>query len=363
MTMDTDIIRRRLAQQRLTTGQMAAPAEVVAWLGAVQSQEYLEALWSLGLRVSDAREAAVERAFNEGRILRTHVMRPTWHFVAPADVRWLLELTGERVVAGMRSRYRQLELDAGQLAQSCDVIARALEGGRTLTRKELGAALESAGISTAGQRLPHLLMYAELNGVMVSGPRREKQITYALLDERVPPAPRLARDEALAELVRRYFTAHGPATVRDFTWWSGLTAADAKKGLAMAGRAFDQAEIDGQVVYFSADALPAPDPAGTAFLLPTFDEILVGYAGFEKSRWAGHAVDPQAHYHPRVLMDGRVAASWRRTLLKDAVRVDVRPFVPLGREEVTALERAAARYGEFIGLPAQVRVENEGAAG
>lgn len=357
--IEADLIRQRLAQQRLTGQPLATPVEVVAWLGAVQSQEYLEALWSLGLRMNAARDEVIERAFNAGEILRTHVMRPTWHFVAPADLRWLLDLTGGRVQAGLKSRQRQLELDAHQLARSNDVIARALEGGRTLTRRELGAALEAAGISTAGQRLPHMLVHAELDGLIVSGPRRDKQVTYALLEERVRPAPRLARDEALAELVRRYFTSHGPATVRDFTWWSGLTVADAKAGLAAAGDALEQAEIGGQTVYFSAGRVPARDPAGTALLLPTFDEYLVGYAGFEKARWAGYAADQQAHFQQRAVIGGRVVASWRRTLRKNDVLVEIRPFIPLSGAETAALERAAAHYGEFLGLPAQVRVESE----
>ena len=360
-----DIVRQRLAQQRLIGEPLQSPAEVVAWLGAVQSQDYPGAKWSLGLRMQDRRDEAVEQAFNAGQILRTHVMRPTWHFVAPADIRWLLDLTGGRVQAGLGSRYRQLELDADQFARSRAVIARSLAGGQALTRLELGAALESAGISTEGQRLPHILTHAELEGLIVSGPRQGKQHTYALLDERVPPGPRLGREEALAELVRRYFTGHGPATMRDFTWWSGLTVADAKAGLAAAGGGLAQTEIDGETYIYAAAMLPETDLAieESAFFLPTFDEFLVGYSGFEKSRWAGRAANRQAHFDARILLAGRVAGSWRRTIKKNAVTIEAVPFTPLPADEEEALLDAAERYAAFVGQPAQIEIRQPAAAG
>lgn len=359
----SETVRQRLAQQRLTGVPLRTPVEVVAWLGAVQSQEYQEAKWSLGLRMTAGTDATVEQAYNAGEILRTHVMRPTWHFVIPADLGWLLELTAGRVIAGMAARHRQLELDAGQIQRSNDAIARSLEGGRALNRPELAAVLEAAGISTEGQRLPHLLMRAELDGVICSGPRQGKQVTYALIAERAPHARRLSRDEALVELVRRYFTGHGPARVRDFTWWSGLTVADAKAGLGAAGAELARAEIDGEVHYYAADLLDAPDPEETAFLLPTFDELLVGYAGFDKSRSGGHALDPSAHFQARVLIGGRVAASWRRTFKKDVVQIEIVPFAPLFSAEEAALEAAGARYARFGGREAQMTLRKSALAG
>ncbi|HEU5348920.1 MAG TPA: winged helix DNA-binding domain-containing protein, partial [Ktedonobacterales bacterium] len=271
---------RRLSQQRLAREPLDTPEDVVNWLGAVQSQEYQAALWSLGLRMCAATADVIERAFNEGAILRTHVMRPTWHFVTPADIRWMLELTAPRISATMAYYNRQLELDDDLFTHSNTVIAAALEGERQLTRPELGAALAQAGIAVKGQRLGHIIMRAELDGVICSGPRRGKQFTYALLAERAPQSQTLPRDEALAELVRRYFTSHGPATTRDFAWWSGLTVTDARAGLASVGSALSREEIDGQTYWFSASALPEADPAHAALLLPTYDELLVGYNGF-----------------------------------------------------------------------------------
>ena len=344
------IMRQRMAQQRLSQNQFSTPAEVVAWLGAVQSQDYLGAKWSLGLRMQAATDEAVEQAFNAGTILRTHVMRPTWHFVMPADIRWLLELTAPRLHAANATRYRQLELDEVLLRRSDDVIATALQGGRSCTRAELGAALAEAGILVKGLRFIYILFHAELDGIVCSGPRRGKQFTYALLDERAPHARRLPRDEALAELTRRYFIGHGPATVRDFTWWSGLTVADARAGLDMQTSALSHEVIDGQTYYFPASMLPAAKLPEQAFLLPTYDEILVGYSSFDKLRSGGQD-NSKVVFNPRIVIGSRVMGGWQRTFKKGAVVVEIVPFAPLTAADEAAIGAAAQRYGDFVGMP------------
>ncbi len=215
-----DFGHRRLHNQLLIQHPFDQPNEVVAWLGAVQAQEYGHAKWALGMRLPGATDVDVERAIAEGSILRTHVMRPTWHFVTSADIRWMLELTGPRVHALNAYYYRQQGLDDALFARSNAVLAKALAGGNYLTRPELQAALAGAGIvADGGLRASYLMMRAELDMLICSGPRRGKQFTYALLDERAPAASSLPRDEALAELTRRYFTSHGPATLKDFAWW------------------------------------------------------------------------------------------------------------------------------------------------
>jgi DNA glycosylase AlkZ-like len=345
-----DIMRRRLAQQRLSQNPIRTPGEVVAWLGAVQSQDYLGAKWSLGLRMQAATDEAVEQAFNAGTILRTHVMRPTWHFVTPADIRWLRELTAPRVNAANATRYRQLELDEILLRRSNDVIANALRGGQMRTRLELRAALAEAGILAEGLRLVYILFRAELDGVVCSGPRRGKQFTYALLDERAPHARRLSRDEALAELTRRYFTGHGPATARDFAWWSGLTVADARAGPAMQASDFSHEVIEGQTYYFPASMPPAIESPEAAFLLPTYDEILVGYSSFDKLRSGGQD-NSKVVFNSRIVIDGRIVGSWRRTFKKGAVVVEIALFFPLDTAEEAVIVAAVQRYGDFVGMP------------
>jgi hypothetical protein len=351
----TDLAARRLRTQRLAGAPFASAEEAVRWLGAVQSQDYAGAKWALAMRTGDLTDADLDRLFDAGAILRTHVMRPTWHFVLPEDVRWLLELTAPRVKATMAHYDRQLGIDAALLRRSHAVLEAALRGGSYLTRTELAKALERSGIPASGQRLGHLVMHAELDAVIVSGPRRGRQFTYALLDERAPAARRLDRDEALAELTRRYFTGHGPAQVPDFTWWSGLTAADAKRGLSLAGPALAREVIDGRSYWSGAHE---PPQAGAApplvHLLPNFDEFLVAY------RDRSAALDPRldtaafpngsilAHV---VLVDGRVRGGWKRRLGSRQVVVELGSLVAMDND---ALARAAGELERFLGVPVAI---------
>ena len=219
-----DIPHQRLINQHMALARFDKAADVVGWLVAVQAQDYAGAKWALGLRLKGPTDDAIDQAFADGSILRTHLMPPTWHFVTPSDIRWLLALTGPRVHAINAHMYRRLELDAPIFKRSNNGLAKALRGGQTMTRDELRAALEKTGIAVNGDlRMAYLMMRAELDGIVCSGPRRGKQFTYALLDERAPQCKALGSEEALAELARRYFMSRGPATVQDFAKWSGLT--------------------------------------------------------------------------------------------------------------------------------------------
>ncbi len=361
-----DVAVRRLLAQRLIGDPFGSPVEAVRWLGAVQSQDYGGAKWGLAQRVSSTTDAELDRLVDSGAILRTHVLRPTWHFVLPEDIRWMLELTGPRVRAGQAGRHRELELDELTIARAADVFAHALEGGNQLTRPELGAELERAGISPDGQRLPHLLHCAELDGIVVSGPRRGKQFTYALLAERAPEARRLERDQAVAELTCRYFRSHGPAQLQDFVWWSGLTMADARRGVELAGRGLDHHEVDGKDYWFDAALEPAPPVAGEAHLLPNFDEYTVAYRDrgavlhpdrpFDPSFFSYYReAAPQGGILSNVLtVTGRVRGAWRRNLQRRGVRVEIRLLDSLDPAEKAAVEQSAARYGRFLGLPVEL---------
>src|SRR5262245_50797533 len=272
------IARRRLMNQHIAQAAFEKPSDEVAWLGAVQAQDYAGAKWALGQRMQSATDDDLERAFTEGSILRTHVMRPTWHFVTPADIRWMLALTADRVHATNKPLYRRLELDGAVFTRSNAAIVKALRGGKQLTREELKAPLRQAGIATDGElRMGYLMMRAELDGIVCSGPRRGKQFTYALLEERVPRTRALDRDEALAELAKRYFASHGPASLQDFGRWAGLTMADARSGLEAIRSQFTYEVVDGQTYWFSESA-PPPEPASpTASLLSIYDEYIIGY--------------------------------------------------------------------------------------
>lgn len=347
------IAQRRLAQQRLIGNQFGRAEEVVAWLGAIQAQEYGGATWSLGLRMQHPSNDLIEQAFTAGSILRTHLMRPTWHFVTPADIRWMLELTAPRVNAVNAYMYRQLELDEALLSRSNALIGAALEGGRHLTRAELGAVLAQAGIVAKGMRLGYIVHRAELDAVVCSGPRRGKQFTYALLAERAPQARVLQRDEALAELTRRYYTGHGPATIHDFVWWSGLTSADAKAGLALVASALSHEVIDGQTYYFAAQEQPVPERSKAAFLLPTYDEFLISFAKFEQSRRDSHDNSQPLVFDSTIVIDGQIVGSWRRTFQQGTVVIERALVAPLADDDEEALAAAGQRYADFVGMPVQ----------
>ena len=328
------------------------------WLGAVQSQDYAGAKWALGQRTRGATDAELDRLFDEGAILRTHVMRPTWHFVLPEDIRWMLELTGPRVRGGLAARHRELEIDEAVEARAGSAFTAALSGGQHLTRPELGEVLRAAGIAPEGQRLPHLLLGAELNGLITSGPRHGKQYTYALLEERAPKARALDRADAVAELTRRYFRSHGPAQVQDFVWWSGLTVADAREGIALAGAALDHQVIEGKDYWFDARAGPAGRVAEDAHLLSNFDEYTVGY----RDRAAVH---PDRLFDPAlfsfgsilsnvVIIGGRVRGAWRRKVTRRGVTIELRLLDGLKSREATALKAAGDRLSRFLERPVEL---------
>ena len=346
-----EIAHQRLHNQSLTSAAFEKPVDVVAWLGAVQAQDYPGALWAIGLRMQNATAAAIEQAMADGAIARTHVMRGTWHFVAPADIRWMLALAAPRMIASSAHYYRQLELDDATFAASNAVFAQTLRGGRQLTRRELAAALERAGISPKGLRLTFLLSRAELDAVIASGARRGKQFTYALLDEIVPVARTFARDEALAELARRYFTSHGPATLQDFAWWSGLAAAEARAGLEMVKSQLIAEAIDGRTYWLSPSTPTAKVAPPSAYLLPPYDEYTVAYK--DRSAVLDPAYADQTGYGlgPTIAVNGQIVGAWKRTLAKDAIMITHSLFTALNEAETCALAASANRYGTFFERP------------
>jgi len=339
----------RLKHQGLKPVAHATPEAVVRALGAVQSQDYLGAAWALALRAKGLTLAGVDRALAEGRLLRTHVLRPTWHFVAPEDLRWMLALTGPRVRNLMRTYDARLELDAKVYAKARRAMTKALERGGAMTRAELVPVLAKAGVPATGQRLAHLMMDAELDALVCSGPKRGTQMTYVLVDAIVPPTATLSRDEALAALAGRYFHSHGPATVHDFAWWSGLTLGDARRGIA-AARVGDQ-------------VLTAPPPAdrvaGAHFLVSNYDEYFIAYrhrdAVIDRARARNVGIWTTAEYPHQIVLHGRVAGSWRREVSGTRATITLAFHAPPTAAERTALEKAAGAFGRFLGLPCDVR--------
>jgi len=348
------LARTRLDSQVLTRAGLRNAAEVVAWFGAMQAQEYAAARWAIALRLREgALDAAIGRAFDEGRILRTHVMRPTWHFVTPADIRWLLELTAPRVQRAMAPYNTRLELDRRTLVRGTAVLERALGDAGFLTRRELGERLQRARLVMTWQRLAHLVMHAELEGVICSGPRRDKQFTYALVADRAPRAGRLLRDEALGELARRYFRSHAPATIRDFVWWSGLTTADAKRAVEIAGAR--SRDVDGRTHWSMPDQRRAAPRRRPVHLLPIYDEYLVAYRDRDGSSGVPTMLSPPASrsmiFQHTLVIGGQVAGTWRVVRGAGEAAISIQPHRRLAAAERLAIGNAVRQYQRFLETP------------
>jgi hypothetical protein len=351
-----DLLHRRLLNQRLTGTPLDSAQEVVAWLGAVQAQDYPGAKWALAQRFSRATDAALDAALASGAILRTHVMRPTWHFVAPGAIRWLLALTGPRVNALCAGYYRKQGIDDRVAAKSQAALYEALQGGRYLTRLEVKSVLQRCGIVRPGEgplRIAFLVMRAELDGLVCSGPMSGKHCTYALLEERVPRVRTMTRQESLAELVARYFTSHGPAMIKDFVWWSGLTAADARNGLEIAESRLARETRDGRIYWGPVRQLSARRAPHPAYLLPAYDEALLSYRD-NRDRYAVHMQQLMRDNGQTIVTDGRATGTWRRSIAKDRVAIKATPLTRWTRREKQAIAEAADRYGTFLGLEATV---------
>lgn len=333
------MIAQRLHNQLLANNGADTAHAVVAHFGAMQAQDYLGALWAVGLRMRDAVEADVERAVEERRIVRCWPMRGTLHFVAAEDVRWMLELLAPRVLQRHRTRLeRDFSLDIATLRRCRTIALRALRGGKPLTRPELYAAFDRGGVPTAGGRGLHILFALAHERLICFGARRGKQPAFVLLDEWLPPSPPKRREEALAELARRYVRSHGPATADDLMWWSGLTAKEAREAIALAGPIANVAARAKSVVR----------------LLPPFDEYTIAYrdrsaivdAEFAKRVNAGGGMISAV-----VVINGRVVGNWKRTLRGGGkpVEISVSPFRALTERERKAIDREAARYARFLG--------------
>jgi hypothetical protein len=339
-----DLVSRRLHNQKLSAPNFRKAVEVVRWFGAVQSQDFEAAKWALGLRMRRATNAAIEDAFNRGEILRTHVMRPTWHFVARDDIRWLLELTAARVNLRSGPGYRASRLDETVFKRSHKVLEQALKNGKHVPRSELRRKMNEAGVAADDTvRFAHILIRAELDRVVCSGPRIGKQFTYALFDERVPESKPIDRDEALARLTQLYFRSHGPATLQDFVWWSGLATAEAKRGLDVVERQLEKA-LFGDKVYWSLRSRDAAfDSSHTAHLLPAFDEYFVAYKDREPTSDQYEGKATWGVLGPTVIIDGTVAGAWKKTKT-----IEVKLTRALKKTEQVAMDQAIARYEAFL---------------
>jgi hypothetical protein len=348
----SDVIRYRLLNQQIGETTFQKPREIVHWMAAMQAQEFAMAKWAIGLRLTGVTDSDVENAFDKGEILRTHLLRPTWHFVTRQDIRWMLELTAPRVHALNAYSYRKFELDNAILKRSRAVLTKMLEGGKFLTREALNAELERAKILAKGLRLGYLFMHAELEGLICSGPRDGKQFTYALLEERAPDSKKMSREESLAELTKRYFLSRGPATIKDFAYWSGLTIKEVKEGTSMLKKDFVHEKYDGQEYIFAYPASKSKKLQAT-FLMPDYDEYGMSYKDRStlatQKKTTDKKLHPKAEYNHWMVVNGVIEGTWLPATKGKKASVETLAFTTHNKIEEAAMKHAIKRYTSFIG--------------
>jgi hypothetical protein len=348
----------RLNNQQIAQHQFKRPDELVAWLGAIQAQDFAGAKWSIGLRLPEMTDTSIEKAISDRTIIRTWPMRGTLHFVAAADIHWMRALLTPRVIAGSASRQKSLELDAAVFACCEKLFLKALRGGNSLSRGGMLALLERERISTAGQRGYHILWRLAQEGLLCFGSHEGNQPTFALLDEWCPAPKCRDREESLAELTKRYFTSHGPATLDDFVWWSGLKVSDAKAGLSMVGTGLAQTVIDGKSYWMALERSSPSTYEARAYVLPGFDEYILGYKDRSAvlDRDYAERICPgfNGMFIPSVVLGGQIAGTWKRNLKKDAVFITPNPFVSFTKADKEAIAVAAEHFGKFLGKAVRV---------
>lgn len=347
----------RLSQQKIKRQDLSTPQEVVAYMGAMQAQDLEMSKWAVGLRLSNSTKTLIENALNDGSLVRTHILRPTWHIVSGQDVRWMMALTGKNIKTLAATYERKLGIDAALFVKANNLIIKALEGGKSLSRQELMQELEKGGIKTDSSRAVHFMMNAETDAIVCNGTPRGKEITYALLDEKVPKGLILNKEECLFTLAQRYFRSHSPATLQDFHWWSGLSMTDARAGLQSIQNELEQMEYEGKS-YFIHRETEISDSEDSVFMLPAFDEYCVSYkdrsAVFDK-HLQGQAITSNGIFKPIIVINGKVEGVWKRSIQKNKVLIEPTFFDASKKVDIEKLQSAAKAFGDFLKLEVEIK--------
>lgn len=350
-----ELIRNiRLHNQQLVSQDFKKPEALVSHFGAMQAQDFAMAKWAVGLRSGNS-EQKIDKALDEGKILRTHLLRPTWHFVAADDIHWILELTSPQIKTILRSSAKQFGVEQEKLTKSCKLLENLLRDDTSLSRDEIVSELNKNNIATDNYHSSHILMHAEMEGLICSGKSIGSKTTYALLEERVPkPLAGFSKDEALSRLAKVYFTSHGPATLQDFTWWSGLSATNSRLALESIKSEMEEIKSAETVHYFYA---PAKRKKSIVALLPAFDEFLISY----KDRNA--SIDLQYHpkaftrngiFNPVLMIDGKIEGAWKRTVKKENVVLQIDSFAGTDFGLTKEIQSAAELFGKFLGKNVEI---------
>lgn len=354
----SDIATLRLAAQHITTPDMTSAQAVASHMVAMQAQDYAGAIWAIGLRTPSLTFSDIEQAIADHMIVRTWPMRGTLHFLAADDARWVTQLLAPRKIQAGLARERTLLIDENILQQSRKIISSALQGGKSIARTAFLELLEQNNIATANQRGYHILWRLAQEGLICFGPHQGKQPTFVLMNEWLPNARQLGdRTDALGELAGRYFISHGPASLKDFAGWAGITMTDAKIGIQQAGSSIAQTQVNG-IDYWHSPDVAVDNNTRSAFLLPGFDEFMLGYKDRTPALATEHAskIVPGNNgvFLPTIVVDGQVVGTWKKTVRKNDITITLDPFRQLDDTSLELLHVAASRYSQFARLPAQI---------
>jgi hypothetical protein len=353
-----EISNIRILSQKIAATEFKTANEVVGWMGAIQAQDYSMAKLALGIRTLESTDEIVEASLNKGEIIRTHLMRPTLHFVSAEDIYWMLELTAPQIKSSLESRHKELELSESIFTKSKCIIDKALSNRHNLTREELAEEFNNAKIKTDNNRLYHLLVRSELDGLLCSGPRKDGKHTYALLQERVPNKKSFSRDESLFELAKRYFTSHCPATIQDFVWWSGLSAKEARRASESVKYSFVTETIDSEKYLFPNSSFIISFDRTSVHLLPAFDEFLISYKDRSASlsfAYNKKAVSSNGIFYPVIVVNGQVTGLWKRFIKKNKVIIEPILFQQHNKKNRNMIEKSANSLGHFLNKEIEVR--------
>jgi hypothetical protein len=347
----SEVSQLRLISQQIASASFKTAKEIVSWMGAIQAQDFNMAKWAIGLRVPGLTESEVESAIDKGEIIRTHLLRPTWHFVSADDAGWMIALSGPRIKASMKGRHKQMELTETIFKKSNKIIETALKNEGHLTRDELVSILKKAKMPVDNPRGGHLFLRAELDALICSGPLRAKKNTYALFYERIPAQKNIGRDEALARLAKKYFTSHCPATIHDFAWWSGLTASDARNAIEMMKPETISEKIGSEIYWLHRSFSGSLQKKDSVYLLPAFDEFLISYADRAASLSSQHyskALTQNGIFKPVIVINGKVSGLWKKSLIKNMIKPELDFFETPAKKLKSLISKASDQFSDFL---------------
>src|SRR5690554_3190681 len=345
-----ELLHIRLYNQLLSLHELKEPREVVARMGAMQSQALEMAKWAIGSRLPDSSAKEIIGALNRGEVIRTHILRPTWHFVAAKDLRWMYALSYPRLKPVYRSYAKMLSADESLLYRYIPLIEEFLSGGKHLSKQEIGEALAERGVLLDDNHLKLLLSFAELEGVIVNGELEGSRQTFTLLDEWAPRIPDITRDEALDRLARKYLPSHGPATLQNFAWWSNLPVTDCRKALEMIRPDFIRESINGRECWMRSDTRTPPLAQDSALLLAPFDELVVSYKDRTEMIEEAHyskVMTKNGIFSPTIMLNGRIIGSWKKSMKKNVPQITLTFFVKVPKKTIALFQPEIKRLEKF----------------